>query len=1010
MSNNLFGEENSVTDICSKQQTENDSLLRVQVDSSIQKTTFYVPVSLMLQREMEMQKAANTMDIPKDRWSSSRLFSLWLTKRQSREEEITLRLSPETSMKDYSPLQWKPWLTTCMREYYNTGTIRIPEDCLGSDILLGLEYFGILTTSPNTFIFDSYHAYERIKSWSAYFTHRDMITEWVLNDYRTRGNRIWATSPNSSELVQSEAGLQVDWDTAILLAGLDGHQLTCKLVYDLFCDNESENRLTRETPARKRQDFCKQLQRALPRNTDVSFGIDTVTIITSGGQSVPETRPVLRITPGDDEIMQPNNSRSGSPRNGASIKHGNSTSSARQKELDETASKMAPLKVSDPVVLGGTESVDISVLLGEEFPKSGSSLTSGMKDNHKFFPYCKDSDMDGPVVKKQNGNKSSAEHLSPPRTLQQRHSSSSGNSPNEERHPQRSSPTLITDEKRSSPDHLHKQTISNPIDYKHHTISDQEFLREIDNVAPIGFINIDFGDLRSVTSCISSPFINEASLKVGPSSTAVESAKRIALRKPQQHEQALEQILAEDDEEEEVPIETTEDKVICETKKEVSIAPRSEVAPRSEAEPVANAVVEEEPPLGFWEELLVSICEVVVPGPPPNNRSGSPVRQVNMAVVDHAEAAGSKSAVRRAPSVEGGDSRFESPSNEAGNLRSVPVDSLTTEWLKSRIPGSDARTSKKQPSDGCNSEVFEGAKTVGNNLSDQIDELFKLALSSSGSSENVTRKGGSKKSRGSEKPLIRSRSDDRREQIERRRLAPPQNLPPPVKRENKPVRPFRQTSSKGSEDRWHRGQHSEIISKQNRYRRENSTKEQPSKLSSFPVNKSRALGSSFDLLPPREPRRARVHAQKIAIARKKKQSAQCSMPPPQPPRYADPSETSSKSLSIAKVKNLNRQFVSTQSEQSSEKLKGEHSSRQFPEPSSKSLSTAKVKNLNRQFVSTQSEQSSEKLKSKHLSRQFVSTQGEQSSEKLKSEQSSLKAKGGHRKGFSMMLRRKKQQV
>lgn len=177
-----------VSHIRHQQASGNDGLLRVQVESCIQKTTFYVPVSLMLQREVEMQEAAKLTNISRNRWSASKLYSLWKQTKQSEdEEEITLRLTPEASMRDYSELQWKPWLTTSIRAYYNTGTIRIPEDCLGSDILLALEYFGILTSSPDTFVFDSPEALNRIKLWSSYFTHRNAIAEWVISEFRARG-------------------------------------------------------------------------------------------------------------------------------------------------------------------------------------------------------------------------------------------------------------------------------------------------------------------------------------------------------------------------------------------------------------------------------------------------------------------------------------------------------------------------------------------------------------------------------------------------------------------------------------------------------------------------------------------------------------------------------------------------------------------------------------------------------------------------------------------------------
>ena len=110
---------------------------------------FFVPVSLMLQREIEMQEAARVHRIGQDRWSSSRIFRMWKTHKSRKiqdeataahDEIMTIRLTPEVSLgQDISSssansstqFRWKPWLTTCIRAYYNTGVLRIPEACQG---------------------------------------------------------------------------------------------------------------------------------------------------------------------------------------------------------------------------------------------------------------------------------------------------------------------------------------------------------------------------------------------------------------------------------------------------------------------------------------------------------------------------------------------------------------------------------------------------------------------------------------------------------------------------------------------------------------------------------------------------------------------------------------------------------------------------------------------------------------------------------------------------------------
>jgi hypothetical protein len=108
---------------------------------------FFVPVSLMLQREIEMQEAARHHRIGQDRWSSSRIFRLWKTMQRHKPDHggeiMTLRLTPEVSpgetqlqdvsTNEVSRFRWKPWLTVCIRAYYNTGVLRIPQACQGGE-------------------------------------------------------------------------------------------------------------------------------------------------------------------------------------------------------------------------------------------------------------------------------------------------------------------------------------------------------------------------------------------------------------------------------------------------------------------------------------------------------------------------------------------------------------------------------------------------------------------------------------------------------------------------------------------------------------------------------------------------------------------------------------------------------------------------------------------------------------------------------------------------------------
>jgi hypothetical protein len=233
---------------------EGDNILRVDVESATQTFTFCVPVSQMLRREREMREATKKAGVAKEQWSASRLYSLWKTERNQQDDvdityrrassQITVRLSPEDVMKDYSAFEWKPWLTSCIREFYETGSIRIPDDCLGSDLLIALEYLRIITISPKIFVFNSSYPYERIRAWSAYFTKRRTILDWLIRDYRYGGLgiRTYTTTPDSQE-GSCDVLLQVKGEMVDILGkSKEDTRLLYKTVHSLFCENDSRDR------------------------------------------------------------------------------------------------------------------------------------------------------------------------------------------------------------------------------------------------------------------------------------------------------------------------------------------------------------------------------------------------------------------------------------------------------------------------------------------------------------------------------------------------------------------------------------------------------------------------------------------------------------------------------------------------------------------------------------------------------------------------------------------------
>lgn len=301
--------QNDSTPIREFERKEENNILRVNIRSGHQVYTFSVPVSKMLRREREMREASKRARVPESQWSCSRLYGLWKVARNKEDgggegdtnvfrrsqDQITVELEPEKSMKEYSKFVWEPWLTTCLKGFYETGSIEIPERCQGPDLLITLEYLRIITVSPSVFIFSSKEPYDRIRSWSSYFTKRRTILDWLIKDYVNTGVaiRTYTTSTDSKEgshiLLQVKGG-GVD----ILGRNRNDSRLLFKVVHSLFCENNSDQMLTREVPKHIRHDFRDQLLRFLPPKTRVSFELHRVNVVKSG-LSTKEVRPVLRI-------------------------------------------------------------------------------------------------------------------------------------------------------------------------------------------------------------------------------------------------------------------------------------------------------------------------------------------------------------------------------------------------------------------------------------------------------------------------------------------------------------------------------------------------------------------------------------------------------------------------------------------------------------------------------------------------------------------------------------------
>jgi hypothetical protein len=193
-----------------------ERLVKVEILSSLQDTNFFLPLSLLIERELSMRQCAEDYHLKSDRWSGSLLYREWRNAIddvsstpddrafQQANGDVSIYLTPEAdcALSNHSQsLVWTEALTTCIRAYYNTGTVRFPNDCVGSDVLLALEYFGIVYT-PHQLVFDSFGVYLRVKLWSEYFTYRSKLAQWVVETLMTSHSKhthVFVTSPLEQE-------------------------------------------------------------------------------------------------------------------------------------------------------------------------------------------------------------------------------------------------------------------------------------------------------------------------------------------------------------------------------------------------------------------------------------------------------------------------------------------------------------------------------------------------------------------------------------------------------------------------------------------------------------------------------------------------------------------------------------------------------------------------------------------------------------------------------------------
>ena len=705
----------------------------------------------MLQREIQMQATARTHKIGRERWSSSRLFRLW--KRQQRilqqtqkkhiaeRGEIILRVTPEVNSqnsKSCSSFRWKPWLTTCIRSYYTCGNLRIPDECSGDDVLLALEYFGILTASASDFVFDSKHAFGRIQAWSRYFEGRVHLAETLLEDYddveiedneeNGRNNElgshtlVWVLFQEEEDVENEHDGFKIlehgacnqKTDIKRLTVGKQGG------LYDLFCgkrnknnkytgelyeEKTGENALTKQMPLRMRHDFCEYVRQSLPSKTKIWFDVERVEVTSKSNTNRRkigvEIRPVIRMNR-DRRVFA-----TMIPKNDEQIKSTNIKDSNGVKNITPAESS-----VQDKPVNLARYQLQNSLLDLESNVTNHSS-------NTKTLP--------GKGRSKCNYNRSEYLHL--PHSSDKEEGSVLASDPQTNIRYHASTSSLLHTEQRNSDLESRKsieivEAMSKPKPSQMKSVIDTNNAK-----TPIKYVNMELGDLRSVTSVLSEPVLDDKGAlnefystiksmnkKVGKYDQAKrivrERCQEIIIKTPPRTTRNLVNTPPWDKEQYSVRSEE-------ETKKgESSRQENKKVAINEEPDSKAqtneskenegegegsesgddNENLDEQPgtsPADFhggWGQLLASVCESIIPSQSRNYISHSPIR--------HFTVSSNKST----------SSSVSSSDDEHQAFYVCPV--------------REGTESTSKPN-----EFADKAKKLGSELSDQFDELMKVAYS-----------------------------------------------------------------------------------------------------------------------------------------------------------------------------------------------------------------------------------------------------------------------------------------
>jgi hypothetical protein len=296
-------------------QSTPDPVVRAKVFGTRENTILCVPLFLVEKRETEMFQRAYELGIKPEEWNGSllswKLQTLYPNRAKHPQSVFAFELYPESEFavsicsQDF---QWEPWMNQTIESFYKTGRIRVPDFCVGSDLLTALEYFGIFY-DVDLLVFDSFSTFLRVKNWSEYFWNREVIATWILEKLREAktSTRVFSTCPRvmskGSYLAVSTRQAEVfdggiSWDPK-----QHCETQSSVLVYRFFNISENETYANKTTDDLAREDFCKYLRKVVP-GTNASFPKKLVTIHHADGTSEELELATLYIQLEDPELLR----------------------------------------------------------------------------------------------------------------------------------------------------------------------------------------------------------------------------------------------------------------------------------------------------------------------------------------------------------------------------------------------------------------------------------------------------------------------------------------------------------------------------------------------------------------------------------------------------------------------------------------------------------------------------------------------------------------------------------